>query len=64
MSLPEVVEYIGKNIQAFFVDGQVIEGQLDYCPGRDMNKRLHSYFKIGSRIFKVSELEKIEEVRK
>ena len=64
MTLPEVIEYIGKNIRAVFWDGQVIEGELGYCPGQDMNKRLQAYFKIGSRIFKVTELEKIKEVNR
>ena len=64
MILSEVIEYIGKDIQAIFWDGQIIEGELEYCQGQDMNKRLQAYFKVGKRIFKVIELEKIKEVKK
>ena len=62
MTIPELVELLGKHIEAEFYDGQVIKGKLEYCPGRDMNKRLHAYYKVGSRIFKVNEVYKAKEV--
>lgn len=64
MIIIDLMEYVGKNVRLYFIDGSIREGRLEYIPSYSevFNYKRPKHFYINDYGFRSYNVEKAEEI--